>query len=389
MGVSFMSIVYYGSLFVSEVKGEATLPGKLDIMLKELELNETVKGETVAIKMHLGRNVGYSTIHPFFVRRIVKAVKEAGGKPFVTDVWYVMDTAIDRGYTSEVLGCPIVPVAGPDEKYFYSHDVNYKSLNEFRVAGMLQDATYLIDLSHAKGHNVCGYAGAIKNLGLGGFTAKTRSAIHKTTQFDQYWEPEKCLLKEKHVETCPFHMISFKEEKLKVAFEGCNQCMRCVEAATDKCLSINPVNFESFQEACAISAREVLSTFEEDHAIFINVALDITPYCDCIGVTTANILPDIGILASKDIVAVEKATLDLMVKEKLITGNIPPQIELHKAPNLHHFQVIFGPYKNPYSMVNHSEKLGLGTTKYTLKEILPPTKTPHFRAPRFKHRNAS
>jgi len=366
-----MSTVYFGSLETNEPKSEASLPAKLDVILEKLRLKDAVKDQMVAIKIHLGYNNGYTTVHPLFVRRVVKAVKDAQGRPFVTDVHEAIPTAAARGYTPEVLGCPILPVAGFGDKHFYTHNQRYKNIESFHVAGALADASVLVDLSHVKGHNDCGFGAAFKNLAIGGVTRKTRIDIHNSDQYDPYWEESKCTLKEKHVETCPFGCIGWRAGKLRIVFGLCNQCMRCVEAAKDGCININPVNFESFQEACAFSTREVLSRFDKDKIFFINLALDITPYCDCWGFTTPSIVPDIGILASRDIVAIEQATLDLIAKKGLIEENVPRWLEVRPEKHLHPFQRIHGPLKDPYLVLKHAERLGLGTRSYKIEEVMP------------------
>ena len=161
------SIVYYGSPRQARLEAKETLPAKLDLILERLHLRERVKDETVAIKMHTGNNIGYSTVHPVFVRKVVQAIKDGGGKPFVADVNWDVHGAEERGYSHETLGCPVYPAAGPDEKYFYRHHRPYKNIQDWKVAGLIQDATFLVNLAHAKGHPSCGFGAAFKNLALG------------------------------------------------------------------------------------------------------------------------------------------------------------------------------------------------------------------------------
>ncbi|MEM2914966.1 MAG: DUF362 domain-containing protein, partial [Candidatus Bathyarchaeia archaeon] len=382
------NVVYFGSVRMEAIKPEHSLPGKLGVILQKAGIRDRVKGKTVAIKMHLGYRLGYSTVHPIFVREIVKAVKEGGGKPFVTDVaggeGYAGDavsTAFERGYTPETLGCPIYPIMGLNEKYGYPCKIDYKGIKEIRVAGMIHDADFLISLVHVKGHNICGLGGAFKNIGIGCIDGRSRIAIHKLEQFDPYWDAEKCTMKENHVVTCPVKAISYKDNILKIRFDQCISCMNCVKEATDGCISINHENFDSFQEAMAITTKAVLSTFTENNTFFINVLTDIHPYCDCYGLTTPGIVPDIGIVASDNIVSVEQATLDLIGKEEIILKNVPPTMIITKDPNLHPFQMLFGPYKDPYVVTRFAEKIGLGTCSYTLDEIFPVTGTASFQRP--------
>src|SRR5512135_1855748 len=201
------SIVYYGSPYQARLEANESLPAKLDLILERLHLRERVKGEMVALKMHLGNNLSYSTLHPVFVRKVVQAIRDGGGEPFVTDVDWDVHQHEQRGYTAESLGCPIYPAAGIHEKYFYAHPHPFKNIQDWKVAGMIEDATFLVDFSHVKGHPSSGFGAAFKNLALGCMVGETRSAMHDTHHFDRYWFPEKCPdaeTRQKIKEACPF-----------------------------------------------------------------------------------------------------------------------------------------------------------------------------------------
>jgi len=113
-----MSNVHFASAKLSALKVAASLPAKFKRMLAEYPLKEMFEGKSVAIKMHLGFILGYTTIPPLFVKILGEAIREAGGKPFVTDATMAIATASDRGYTAEVLGMPVVGAGGMNEKYF-------------------------------------------------------------------------------------------------------------------------------------------------------------------------------------------------------------------------------------------------------------------------------
>jgi len=370
------STVYYGSPRQAKWDANETLPAKLDLIIDKLHIRERVKGETVVIKMHTGNGIGYSTVHPVFVRKVVKAVKDGGGNPFIADVLWDTLGAEERGYTPEVVGCPIYPSAGIDEKFFYLHHRPYKNIQDWKVAGMIEDASFLINFAHAKGHPSNSYGGNFKNLALGCMTGETRSAIHDTNHFDPYWFPENCpdqSIIPQIIEACPFGaLVEDKEHpgNVHMHFEPCNQCGRCLQVAPPGSLKIQPVNFESFQEANAISASVSLSTFAPGKAVHLNLATQITPLCDCFGFTSMSILPDAGIFGSDDIVAIDQAVLDMLAKTPLIEENIPTCMEVvtHQG---HPLSWIHGPFKNPYKVTEFGEKLGLGSRSYELVDVLP------------------
>ena len=371
------SKVFYGSARQSRLEARETLPAKLDLILEQLRLRERVKGETVAIKMHTGNNMVYSTIHPVFVRRVVQAVKEGGGKPFVVDVNWDAVGAEQRGYTAEVIGCPVYPAAGPDDKYFYAHDEHpYKNIRTWKVAGLIQDSTFMVNFAHVKGHPSCGFGAAFKNLALGCLAGETRGAMHDTFHYDPYWFPEKCpdpADRERIKAACPFDAIVDDREKvggLHIHSEQCNLCGRCLAVAPAGSLKLEPVNFHSFQEACAISTAVTLSTFAPGKVVHLSLATHMTPVCDCFGFTSMPILPDVGIFGSDDIVAIDRAVLDMTANLRLIEENLPLAMEVHTRKG-HPFQQLHGPYKDPYLVTEYGAALGLGSTDYELVDVLP------------------
>jgi hypothetical protein len=370
------SPVYFGSARQARLDANETLPAKLDLILERLGLRDRVKDERVVIKMHTANKIGYSTIHPVFVRKVVQAVREGGGKPFVADVSWDAAGAETRGYSSEVLGCPVYPTAGPDEKYFYPHVRPYKNLTEWNVAGMIQDATFLVDFAHVKGHPTCGFGGAIKNVALGCMAGRTRGQMHDAMHFDPYWFPERCPDPDaiaRIAASCPFEAIVADKDRpghMHLHIEQCNQCGRCLRVAPEGSLKIQEVNFRTFMEACAIAASEVLSTFEPGKAVHLNLATFMTPLCDCFGFTTMPILPDAGIFGSDDIVAVDQAVLDGTARTALIGDAIPLVMEVHSREG-HPFRQLHGPLKDPYLMTEYAEQYGLGSRRYELVDVLP------------------
>lgn len=370
------STVYYGSPRQSRLEASETLPAKLDLILEKLQLRERVKGESVCLKLHVGNDIGYSVVHPIFVRKVVQAIKDGGGKPFIVDVDWDVAGCETRGYTNEVLGCPVYPAAGPKNGYYKEHDWEYKNIKSWRVAGMVEEATFLVNFAHVKGHPASGFGAAFKNIALGCMVGKTRGQLHDTFHFDKYWFKENCpdkAVMQQIVDSCPIRAIVFDKhdpEELHVHFEPCNQCMRCQQVAPAGSLKIDPVNFASFQEAMAVSTAVVLSTFEKSKAVHLALATHMTPVCDCFGFTSMPIMNDEGIFGSDDIVALDKAVLDKTAGLPLLVENLPTSMEPQNNGG-HPFAQLHGIYKDPYIVVRYGEKLGLGSQEYDLVDVLP------------------
>ena len=369
------SEVFWGSPHQTQLDIKETLPAKLDLILEKLNLRERVKDHRVAIKMHLGHKIGYSTVHPTLVRRVVEAVLEGGGKPFVTDLAHSEASAHTRGYTAETIGCPIYPSTGIDEKWFVVHQYKYRQMREFQLAGAIEEASFLIDLAHVKGHPSSSYAGAIKNLALGCMTGETRSAMHDVCSYEPSFFKDKCSDEGQRLairESCPYGaIVDDKEdpEGLHIHYLNCNQCMNCQEVAGDAFV-VNRGNFMAFLEVNVIATKLVLDTFEPGSAVFINVANNLTPVCDCFGLTGLPVLPDAGVFGSDDIIAVEQATLDATAGMPIIEDNLPRCMKIIERQG-HPFQWIHGRYKDPNEQVAIGEKMGLGTREYVFVDVLP------------------
>lgn len=370
------SKVYYGSPRQARLDAKETLPAKLDLILDQLHLRDRVKDEAVAIKMHTGNNIVYSTVHPVFVRKVVQAIKDGGGKPYVVDVNWDARGAEMRGYSQETIGCQVYPAAGPDEKYFYSHHRPFKNIQDWKVAGMIEDATFLVDLAHVKGHPSCSFGGALKNLALGCVVGETRGAMHDTVHYEPYWFPELCpdeATRQKIFASCLFEgLVQDKEDpnQIHLHADNCNNCGRCMQVAPPGSLRITADIYNTFMEACAISVAITLSTFEPGKAIHICLATHMTPVCDCFGFTSMPILPDAGVFGSDDIVAVDQAVLDMTAKTPLIEENVPTCLEIHTREG-HPFQWLHGLLKDPYKFTEYGEQLGLGSRDYELVDVLP------------------
>ncbi len=373
------SEVYFGSVLHGARNQGAALARKLDLIIEQLDFSTIEKKEKVAIKMHLGFRDGYQTVPVFFVRRIVKAIRKQGAFPFITDNPTAVYNAVDRGYTQETCGCPLIPIAGVKDGYTKTTFIDFQNVDTLEMGGVLHDADVLVDLTHAKGHNSSGFGGAIKNIALGGYHGPSRwRKIHGVEQSIPYWDNEKCTPEhaKKLVKACPDNLISYDEEKHKLTlnFGMCNQCGECIKVDEGVgSLSLKPENFALFQELMARSANEVLKTFDKNKQFFITFAIDITALCDCWGFGQPVVINDIGVLGSRDIVAIEQATLDLIANEGLIENMIPPYIRnpiLDPSIDLHPFARLHGPMKDPYIVTKYAEELGMGSREYKLIEVL-------------------
>jgi len=294
-----------------KLESAESLPNKVPVLMEKAGVKNIIKeGEMVAIKIHLGRIGGYRSIRPNFVRKVVDVVRSLGGRPFVTDTWglFHLDDAVYNGYTYATINAPVIPASGIKENDFRTVKVDGLQLKEVKVAGNLYDADVLVNFAHAKGHGSCGFGGLIKNLALGGTVRETRR----------------------------------REHSLESEEEGTRK----------------------FQEAMADVVKTVLEN-KRGKALHMSYIMDVTEHCDCPPWSTTPIVPDIGLAVSQDIVALEKATLDLINEAPAIPYSIAEKYEFKPGENK--FLKIHG--RDPYIQVRAAEKLGLGSSDYRLIEV--------------------
>jgi uncharacterized Fe-S center protein len=361
------STVRFASAKVAQLSADSTLPAKFGRMLDTMDLKARFAEKRVAVKMHVGGHLGYTTVHPLFVRMLVSRLNDAGAFPFCTDGSHSVAGARARGYTEEVLGAPIIPIGGVADKYLIEKEIGYRSLEKIHVSGNIADADAMVVLSHGKGHGHCGFGGAIKNIAMGCVSVETRSWIHALMDTEFSWDSEACRHCNICQENCPGGAISFSDEgEFKVFLHNCRYCMHCVTSCPEHAIEIREEGIRYFQEGMARATQAVLNTFETGGVSYITVLTNITPLCDCWGFSTPSLVPDIGIMASDDIVAIEQAALDSIKLGNYIEGSLPEQIEMAEGEG-HLFWKIWR--KDPYLQVETAAEIGLGSREYQIEEI--------------------
>lgn len=359
------STVLFSSMAYSKYDADETLPAKFGRILAQSGLADKVKDKTVAIKLHVGSHLGYSTIPLVFIRMLVSFVKEHGGDCFITDHYVQERHPEHRGYTESSIGCPILEACGHLGKYLYTKEVSFKTLKYIDIAGLIHDADMLIDFSHVKGHGSCGYGGACKNIAMGCVADRTRGQIHGLEGGIE-WLPDRCIHCEQCIAACNHHANHFDADgNYHVNFHHCTLCQHCVMVCPTESLVMTGNRYKDFQTGMAVCTKAVVDTFAPGMVYYINVLTAITALCDCWGMTTPSLVPDIGIMASDDLVAIERACLDAIKLENLIPVGVPSGMKLGDSGHL--FERLHG--KNPFVQIEELEKLGLGQQNYVLRQI--------------------
>ncbi len=365
------SQLLFADAAVEALEEQKTLPAKFKRILKRLKLAEKVGGKTVAIKMHLGDNIGFTTIHPLFVRILVQAVWDAGAKSvkIIDDKVASNDpnVGLARGYTNEVLGCPVMSCFGQGRGYYYNVDIGYKGLDTAQMSGEALDSDFFLDLSHVKGHGACGFGGALKNIAMGLVTRETRQKLHGL-EGGLTIDHDKCKYCLKCFKACPNEAIQKDDENKEISFffHHCTYCQHCVMICPEEAITMENRKFDDFSMGMAQVTAAFLKRFTPDNMLFINFLTNITMYCDCWGFSSPSLVPDIGILAGTDIAAIDIASLDMVKTENLLPNGLPKnRSKLGEGEHL--FEKIHG--KNPYTMIEYLKDYYDCNPAYEIKEV--------------------
>lgn len=356
--------VFFTSAIPERLDRNLTLPARFQRLLARLPIAERVKGKTVCIKMHLGGDLGYSTIHPLFVKLLVDHVK--AGKPksvFITDG--SVDSASDRGYARQTVGAALVPAFGKEGKALVRRRTGWPHLKTVLLSKPILDADVLINFSHLKGHGDCGFGGACKNLAMGCIPNRTRMALHGL-EGDLTWMRGKCVHCGKCIEECPTQANKFDADgEFSIFWHNCKLCRHCMLICPTQAITIRKHDFDLFQEGLARVAHLVVKNFKAGNVFHINLLTHITVWCDCWGMTTPALVPDVGAFGSEDIVAVEHASLRAIKTKDVIPGSITPPCTLGKGKHL--FEKLHS--RDPYAQVASLEALGAGTSSYRVVTV--------------------
>jgi uncharacterized Fe-S center protein len=246
-------------------------------------------------------------------------------------------------------------------------------IDEIGVASVIHTVPAMIVLSHAKGHIGTGMAGALKNVAMGGVSSGShhghspRGMMHTVENLPPQRDPEICDYCGKCVEVCPVDAIEVNDERQYWALDAsiCQRCMRCTRVCPTGGLTA-PMNADNFAKALAEGAQAVLSTFGRRKVVYINLALEMQPACDCMPSCDLPVLQDQGIFAGDDMVAVDYATLEACKTAVPLQRSAADDQGITDVDDNIWLKVTG---KDPYLGLDYAEALGLGSSDYRLIQV--------------------
>ena len=354
------------------------LPTKLKRLLKTAGMDQMdLENKFVAIKMHFGELGNLGFLRPNYARAVVDMVKEMGGKPYLTDCNTLypgsrknalehLECAWQNGFTPLTVGCPILigdGLKGTDDISVPVEGGEY--IKEAKIGRAVMDGDVFISLSHFKGHEMAGFGGAIKNIGMGCGSRAGKKDQHSNGKptIDQ----ESCKGCRRCMRECANNGLVFDTEKKKmqVNADNCVGCGRCLGACNfDAIRFTNDAATKELNCRMAEYAKAVVDGRPNFH---ISLIVDVSPNCDCHAENDAPILPNIGMFASFDPLALDQACVDACLKqEPLPNSQLSDNMHSEHFCDHHDHFVNSTPESEYKTCLEHAEKIGLGSREYEL-----------------------
>lgn len=347
---------------------------KLDRLIRKAGMEELdFQRKLVAIKMHFGEPGNLTFLRPNYAKVVADMVKELGGVPFLTDcnTLYAgrrknalehLDAAYENGFSPLSTGCQIVigdGLRGTDDVEVPVRGGAY--IQSAKIGRAVMDADVFISLTHFKGHEATGFGGCLKNIGMGCGSRAGKMEMHSSGK--PHVAQEKCVGCGSCQKDCAHSAITITDRKASIDHAKCVGCGRCigrcpvdaVQAASDEANDI--LN-------CKI-AEYTWAVIKDKPSFHISLVVDVSPYCDCHSENDLPIVPDVGMFASFDPIALDQACADAVNAQPSVPGSI-----LDERERCHHDHFTdTHPDTNWESCLEHGVKLGLGTREYELITI--------------------
>lgn len=356
-----------------------SLTEKLQRLIKKAGITDIdMDGKFVAIKMHFGELGNLSYLRPNYAKAVADVVKECGGKPFLTDCNTLypgsrknalehLDCANINGFNTITTGCQIIigdGLRGTDDITVPVRNGEY--CKEAYIGRAVMDADIFISLTHFKGHESTGFGGAIKNIGMGCGSRAGKMQQHNSGK--PIVHDDLCRGCRRCAKECGSDAITYENGKAVINQDICKGCGRCIGACAFD--AIENQNWGANEILGRKMAEYSQAVCDGRPTFHISLVRDISPNCDCHGENDAPILPDVGIFASFDPVALDQACVDACLHATPMPNS---QLSDNLAdPHWHHHHDNFldsNPNVRWKETLEHAEKIGLGTREYELIQM--------------------
>jgi len=366
------SKVYFARLKAGSTADGAVTPVRR--LFDEARFDTLIEPDAVtAIKLHVGERGNDAHLRPEFVRQVVERVRASGGKPFVTDTNTLytgsrqnavdhLATALEHGFDYGVLGAPFIVSDGLASDHYRDIRIDKKHFDTVKIAGDIVSAPSMIVMTHFKAHALAGFGGAIKNLGMGCAPSVGKTDQHKG--MGPIVNEEGCSACGVCVEICPRGAITIEDGVSRINRDLCAGCGECMMACTTSSIGFDwEHDLPQFMEM--LTEYAFGATVGKRGVGYLNFLMQITPDCDCVPWSDAPIVPDVGILASRDPVAIDAASVDLVNQQQGLQGT---RLANNLQPGQDKFKGVWAETRGSLQLT-YGEAIGLGTSSYELVEL--------------------
>ncbi len=370
------SVVYFTNF---RARPGTSVLQKLEKLIRAAGIgNIDMEKKMVAIKIHFGEPGNLAYLRPNYAKVVADVVKSLGGMPFLTDcnTLYVgrrknaldhMDAAYENGFSPFSTGCHVIiadGLKGTDDVEVPVEGGQY--VTTAKIGRAIMDADVFISLSHFKGHESTGFGGAIKNIGMGCGSRRGKMEQHNSGKptVDQ----ELCRGCHVCAKNCAHGAISFTDNKASIDHSKCVGCGRCIGACNFD--AVYNGNWAANAQLNCKMAEYAKAVVDGRPSFHISLVMDVSPYCDCHAESDVPIVPDVGMFASFDPVALDQACADACQAQPVMGGSLLD--DNMKAPGFVDHGDIFTnttPESEWESCLAHAEKIGLGVREYEVKVI--------------------
>lgn len=323
----------------------------------------------VAIKLHFGEPGNLAFLRPNYARTVVDLVKQLGGKPFLTDcnTLYVggrknaldhLESAYQNGFNPYNLGCHLLIADGLKGTDDIDVPVDGEYVKSAKIGRALMDADIVLSLTHFKGHEMAGFGGAIKNIGMGGGSRAGKMEMHSAGKPIVY--EKKCIGCGACAKACAHGAPILENRKMHIDHAKCLGCGRCIGACPVD--AIDAANDESATVLNCKMAEYTKAILQDRPHFHISLVCDVSPVCDCYGVNDVPIIPDIGMFASFDPVALDLACADAC-------NEMPRSTEFKFEDGDKDLFHALHTVTDWRAQISHGVKIGLGSDEYELIRI--------------------
>ena len=367
-----MTHVFFADMRASH---KENLFDKISKLLALCRLGQRITaGDLTAVKIHFGEKGNHTFIRPIFARKVVEEIKKTGAKPFLTDsstlypgerkeAVSALTCGIENGFAYACVGAPLIISDGLRGVTEREIAVDGELLQSAFIGTEIVEADSLVCLSHFKCHELTGFGGAIKNLGMGCASRKGKLIQHSTVA--PKVAVKNCTGCGICLNSCAHDAIVITDGTAEIDAELCAGCSRCITVCPTKAINIqwNEAADLVMKKMAEYAKASVIG--KEERMIYLNFITQVSPACDCYGHADAPIVNDIGICASTDPVALDQGCADLVNAAR---GNDNSALKSGHEPGGDKFTGVYP--EIPWQVqLEHGEKIGLGSRKYELVKV--------------------